>query len=74
MAAEVSGTRLVALLLSTLPDDAFFSAGLADTGRFVLPVIALVVAVDSTFTAWPLLTTVRVAGTYTSVSAFGPRV
>ena len=31
-ATAVSGTRLVALLLSTLPVEAFFSAGLADTG------------------------------------------
>ena len=62
-ATAVSGTRLVALLLRTLPVEAFFSAGLADTGTLVLPVIAAVCAVDSTLTAWPPLTTVFVAGT-----------
>ena len=62
-ATEVRGTRLVALLLSTLPVEAVRSAGLAETGTVVLPVMALVAAVASTLTACPPLFTVRVAAT-----------
>jgi hypothetical protein len=71
-----SGTRLVAVLLSTLPDDALRSAGLADTGTAVLavlerlldeevktPSLPVVATATCVVTVCPATTEVRVAGT-----------
>jgi hypothetical protein len=71
-----SGTRFVGVLLSTLPDDAFRSAGFGDTGTAAAAAGAGDVGDEagvarSTATTCPPWFTSDVPGTYTSASAFG---
>ena len=80
-----SGTRAVAVLLSTLPVDAPRRPALAETGTVALAAVAgaaelpeddvvPVVAATWVVTVCPPITEVLVAGTYTSLSELGLRV